>query len=379
MILAAIARRSPLGTSLRSMKRRQFLQTTGASLSGLALSSCGWTLADVRPTSEKGAADQLFVYTWAGYTDQALLDRFEKQTGIRVTADVYDSNESMLARIQASGGGGYSIIYPSDYMVQQMKDLNLLQPLNREKLFGLENLLQEFQNPGYDPNNAYSLPISWGTTGILYNRRFVKTPPQDWDDFWTQANAWKKRFTLLNDVREVMGATLKSLGYSYNATDPQQVEKAYQKLLTLKPAIASFTSDAWRSQILSGDLYAAMCYSSDANEIMLESEDLAYVLPQSGSSLWVDTLAIPRSAPNLDGAYAWLNFLLQPDVAADITQTLNFATPNREATLLLPEAIRNNPSYFPPESDLEKCEGLRPLPEAMNDLYDRYWTRLTSS
>jgi spermidine/putrescine transport system substrate-binding protein len=146
----------------------------------------------------------------------------------------------------------------------------------------------------------------------------------------------------------------------------------------LKPSIASFTSDAWRPQILSGDLLVAMCYGSDANEIMKESEDLQYVLPKSGSSLWIDTLAIPKTAPNPQGAYAWINLMLQPDVTAQICERLSFSTANKEAFNLLPPEIQENPSLFPPEPLLAVCEGISPVGD-FSTVYESYWTKLTSA
>jgi spermidine/putrescine transport system substrate-binding protein len=345
----------------------------------MVLSGCGWTLAEVRPeASSQSASDNLYIYTWAGYTDRDLLDRFTKETGIRAVADVFDSNEAMLARLQAGGGGTYSIIYPSEYMVQKMVELKLLKELDFSRVVGMERLFTQFQNPEYDPGNQHSVPVSWGTTGLLYNSKKLERAPEDWSYLWENQKQLSKRMTLLNDIREVIGATLRMLGYSYNSTDQQQLQQAYEKLMELKPSIASFTSDAWRSQILSGDLLLAMCYSADANEVMGETEDLQYIVPKSGSSLWMDTLAIPRTAPNVEGAYAWINFMLQPDVAAQICERLSFATPNKEAFNLLPVEVQENPSLFPSESVLELCEGLSPVGN-FTEVYDSYWTKLTSA
>jgi spermidine/putrescine transport system substrate-binding protein len=149
--------------------------------------------------------------------------------------------------------------------------------------------------------------------------------------------------------------------------------------MALKPSLASFTSDAWRPQVLSGDLLVAMCYSADANEVMEESDYLDYVVPQSGSSLWMDTLAIPKTAPNIEGAYAWINFMLQPDVAAEISKRLSFSTPNQAAFQLLPPEVKNNQSLYPPETVLEKCERIAPVADSVSEVYERYWTKLTSA
>jgi len=360
------------------ISRRQFLQTSGAALSGMALSSCGWRLAEVQSSPGPLPPNKMYMFTWAGYTDQDLLDEFAEQTGIEVIADVFDSNEAMLAKIQASGGGAYSLIYPSDYAVKKMVELSIINELDHSRLPGLANLIPQFQNPGYDPNNRYSVPISWGTTGLIYNSEKIQQPPDDWSYLWKFQQTLFRRLTLLNDPREVMGATLRMLGYSYNSTNREEIKEAYEKLVALKPAIASFTTDGWRTQMLSGDMNMAMCYSSDANEIMSEDEKLKYALPKSGSSLWTDTMVIPKFAPNVDAAYAWMNFVLQPSIAAKICERLSFATPNKKAMELLPDEVRNNISLFPPEAALEKCERILPVSPEMTEIYESFWTKLTS-
>lgn len=358
--------------------RRQFLKNSAATISGLAVSSCGWRLADVQSApTVKGSADQLFIYTWAGYTDNALLDRFAEKTGIRVVADVFSSNEEMLARVQAGGARAYSIIYPSDYMVVQMTELGLLSPLDHSSLGGLDRLKKQFQNPVYDPGNRYSVPLSWGTTGLIYNTEQLKEAPEDWNYLWEHKQELARRMTLASDVREVMGAALRMLGYSLNSTNQEQVKQAYEKLVELKPAIASFTTDAWRPQMLTGDLKVAMCYSSDANEVISDNDKLKYVVPKSGSSLWTDTLVIPKGSPNPEAAYKWINFLLQGDVAASLVERLSFSTPSEDAFSLLTPELRENELLFPSEAVLKNCEGVAPVGKFM-EVYDRYWTQLTS-
>ncbi len=360
--------------------RRQFLQTSLAAAAASSLSSCGWTLAEVKTTpNTRVASDTLFIYTWTGYTDDDLLERFTQETGLRVVADVFDSNESMLARIQTGGAGAYSIIYPSDYMVEKMVELGLLMELDHSLIVGLEDMFPMFQDPVYDPGNRHSIPISWGTTGLIYNSRLLSEAPTDWDFLWRNQQQIFKRFTLLNDVREVFGATLRMLGYSYNSTDPEQIRQAYEKLRELQPAIASFTTDAWRPQIIVGDLLIAMCYSADAAEIMPENEDLRYVTPASGSSLWTDALVIPKSAPNPDGAYQWMNFMLRPEIAAQVVERLSFATPSQLAFQKLPKSLREDPTLFPPEYVIARSEAVAPVSPETNEMFDRYWTRLTSA
>ena len=294
-----------------------------------------------------------------------------------MVVDIYDSNETMLAKMQAGGGNAYSIIYPSDYMVQQMIELNMLTEIDKGRVQGLENIFDKWQDPVYDPGNRFSLPFAWGTTGLVYNRETLSPPPEDWAYLWENQGNLERRITLLNDVRETLGAVLKSLGYSYNSTSPEEIEAAYTRLAELKPAIASFMSFGYEDSLLGGDLAVAMAYSVDAIAITLADERMDYIVPTSGSSVWTDTLVIPTTAPNVDAAYEWINFNLDPAISQMNTEMLFNATPNKIAFENLPEELQNNTDLFPPQEVLARCEGIAPVGDA-TDLYDQYWTQITS-
>ncbi|MGG6270117.1 ABC transporter substrate-binding protein [Leptolyngbya sp. AN03gr2] len=359
--------------------RRRFLKTAALGMSGFGLSSCGWTLAKVQTDRAiASSSDELHIYTWANYIDQELVDTFRAKTGIKVTFDVFDSNETMLATFQAGKAGIYSIIYPSDYKVTQMKGLGYLSELDHLRLESLSNLLPRFQNTIHDPGNRYSVPVSWGTTGLLYNSEKLTNPPTDWNYLWENKDKLNRRITLMNDVREVLGATLRSLGYSYNSQDPAELKKAYDRLQELKPAIATFTTDAWRDQLIAGDLLISMVYSSDAVLATTQNPKLKYVIPASGTSVWSDTMVIPKTAPNPDAAYAWMEFMLQPEVAAKLTERLSFATTNRAAIAKLPPDVQSNTSLFPSMETINKSESILPMERDVLEAYDRYWTKLTS-
>jgi spermidine/putrescine transport system substrate-binding protein len=244
---------------------------------------------------------------------------------------------------------------------------------------GLENLKEQWQNPAYDPGNAHSIPFNWGTTGLIYNRDVTPGRPEDWIFLWDNKEALSRRITMLDDMRETLGVALKTLGYSYNTTNPAHIEAAYAQLRELQPHIAAFKTTGFENEILAGDLSVAMTYSSDAIALTLENERLDYVIPASGTSLWTDTLAIPSSAPNLDAAYQWINFLLEPEVARAAVERLFFATANQAAFNLLPDALRNNPHLYPPEAVLANSEGIQSIDTASNDLFDRFWTEITSA
>jgi spermidine/putrescine transport system substrate-binding protein len=360
------------------IKRRKFLLSGLVAISSLSLKSCGWKLGNIRTSSvRQGPADQLQIYTWTQYSDPEIIKTFASKTGIKVITDMYDSNEVMLAKLQAGAGGTYSIVYPSDYMVQKMGESGLLSELDKSRLTGLENFFPRFKSPSYDPENRYSIPFTWGTTGFLYNSEKLSTTPDDWNYLWQNKEKLNKKMTLLNDVREVMGGALKMLGHSYNSKNENEIKQAYDKLKELKPHIAAFDTDSWRNQILAGDLLIAMCYSGDGLKVAKENPKLKYVIPKSGSSLWTDTMVIPKTAINLDGAYAWMNFMLKPETAAQISQRQILAPPNQVAVEQLPENIRNNAGLFPDDDILDKCERIAPIGE-IEQKYARYWTELTS-
>ena len=366
--------------------RRRFLQGSAAALAGVGLSNCRRTIGETTPAPDETtpsddpqASGTLHIYTWADYTDDELAAQFTEATGIEVKIDVYDSNETMLAKMQAGGGGNYSVIYPSDYMVADMISLGMLTELDKARLVGMDKIREKWKSPVYDPDNIHSVPYSWGTTGLLYNSEVLTTPPTDWDYLWDNRDVLSRKMTLLDDVRETMGAVLSSLGYSYNSTDPAQLEEAYQKLVDLKPSLASFKSFGWQDELLSGDLVLSMVYSVEGIPVSLENPNFKYVIPESGSSVWTDTMVIPTSAPNVDAAYEWINFNLQPQVSKETVERLFFATPNGEAMAMLSQDLLDNKDLFPPEDVLAKAEGIAPVGDEANALYDEYWTKVTSA
>ncbi|WP_347239323.1 spermidine/putrescine ABC transporter substrate-binding protein [Phormidium sp. FACHB-1136] len=362
-----------------AVTRRRFLQSSAAMVAGVSMANCRQNLTQPGAGGSGGDPSTLHIYTWANYVDDSLTAAFTERTGIRVVVDIFDSNEIMLTKMQAGGGGAYSILYPSDYVVSEMVDTGLLAKLDRSRLVGLENLKDQWQNPAYDPGNAHSIPFNWGTTGLLYNRDVTPGRPEDWIFLWDNKEALSRRITMLDDMRETLGVALKTLGYSYNTTDPAQIEAAYAQLRELQPHIAAFKTTGFENEILAGDLSVAMTYSSDAIALTLEDDRLDYVIPASGTSLWTDTLAIPSSAPNVDAAYQWMNFLLEPEVAQAAVERLFFATANQAAFNLLPDALRSNPHLYPPEAVLANSEGIQSIDTASNDLFDRFWTEITSA
>jgi spermidine/putrescine transport system substrate-binding protein len=362
------------------------LQASAAATSGIVLSNCARNLSNTpqtqaSPNPSPGAdAKTLYIYTWANYTDDELLKEFERRTGIKPVVDIFDSNEAMLAKLEAGGGSQYSIIYPSDYAVTQMVETDRLTELDQSRLKGLDNLRDQWKNPVYDSGNAHSIPTTWGTTGLIYNpEKLGSETLQGWDYLFNNVDALTRQVTLINDPREVLGAMLMYRGHSLNSTNPDEIEQAYQSLVTLKPTIAAFLTNGWEDQLAGGDLSISMAYSTDAIALINENPQLTYIVPETGSPLWTDTMAIPKSAPNIEAAYAWMNYILEPENSAKLAQRLSIATPNKAAYDLLPTEQKNNKNLYPAEATLAKGQGISTVPANVTELYDRYWTEITSS
>jgi spermidine/putrescine transport system substrate-binding protein len=358
------------------MKRRRFL-FAGLGLSS-CLSSCGWRLSDVRNQAPIGTRklDNIHVYTWSSYVDDALLKDFQKQTGVKGITDVMGSNEEMLAALQAGKGAIYSLICPSDYTVVQMQQEGYLKPLDLSRLEGLETLLPNLKSIGTIGDQRYSIPLTWGTTGLLYNSDKLPDGPTDWEYLWKNQAKLTRRITLLDDEREVFGAVLHSLGFSQNSEDAGQLKQAYTKLQQLKPSLASFTTDAWRDPLISGDLWVAMCFSTDATELMKDNPQLRYVIPSSGSTLWVDTMVIPVTAPNPESAYDWINYVINPARSAQLTATLGYAPVTQAAIDLLSPEVRQDPVKFPSAEAIARCETMKNLTPAATSAIQKYWTQV---
>jgi spermidine/putrescine transport system substrate-binding protein len=358
--------------------RRRFLQQALLGATGLSLSSCGWRLADIQ--NQVGTivrnTDQLNLYTWSSYINEDLLKAFQGETGVKGVTEIMGSNEEMIAAFEAGKGRVFSLLYPSDYAVELMHGKHYLQPLDVSRIDDLETLLPNLAKVGVIDGQRYSVPITWGTTGLLYNSDKLKTPPTDWADLWDNKAQLTRKMTLLDDPREVFGMALHRLGFSQNTLDLTQIQQAYQQLQVLKPHLANFTTDAWREPLLAGDLWMAQAYSTDATDLIKENPQIRYVIPPSGTNLWVDTMVIPVTAPNPESAYAWINYVTNPDRAAQLTETLGYVPTTQAAIDRLPEAVRQDPIKFPPAEILAKCETMQTIPAAVTARIEQYWTQI---
>lgn len=353
-----------------NLNRRNFLGLAASTIFGVGLSSC---------TSEKKSAqkNQLNIYSWADYLHPDTIPEFERRYGIQVVYDTFASNESLLAKLQA-GATAYDIIVPTSYMIKQLRKLDKLSVLDHGRITNLKNIMPRFLDPKFDPHLEHSVPYTWGTTGVAFNSEAV--PKADWpnttDIFWNSKYA--HRMTLLDDARETIGMTLKRRGESFNCTDEKQIKDAVADLIVQKPLTMCYTSDQVIVQLASGDSWLSLAYSGDVYQAQRENRDVRYVIPENGTSIWMDNLCICKGAPHVENAYKWINFMLEPKIAAATASYTRYATPNQLAYKLLPAEVTGDRNLYPAQEIMAKCEELGDIGSGIFT-YDRMWTELKCS
>jgi spermidine/putrescine transport system substrate-binding protein len=314
------------------------------------------------------------VYIWGGVIPRKLVDEFTQETGIRVHLATYDSNETMYAKLRASGQSIYDVILPSAYFVERMSKQGLLAELDHSQLSNLANLAERFTNNDYDPGNRYSAPLVWGATGIFFNKALVKIKPQTWEDLWQ--SRWRKQLMLLDDSREVFSIALISLGYNPNDRDPQHITAAYQHLLQLVPNIKLFASDSIQAVMIDEDAIAGLAWNGDAFKAQAENSQISFSYPKEGFVIWVDCLAIPINPPHPKEAYQFINFMLRAQASVKIALAEGIAITNAKGQALLPQSIRENQILYPSATTLKRGFLQRDVGEQTLTLYSHYWQQL---
>ncbi|HJU18303.1 MAG TPA: polyamine ABC transporter substrate-binding protein [Stellaceae bacterium] len=340
-----------------------------------------------------GAAGSLHIYNWSDYIAPDTIPKFEKETGIKVTYDVYDSNEVLEAKLLA-GGSGYDLVFPSatPFLARQVA-AHIYRPLDKAKLPNWKNLDPEFlaRVAPADPGNAHGVPYLWSVTGIGYNRAMVEkalgkaAPVDSWALIFDPANAKKLAacgISLLDTPYEVFPAMLAYLHRDPKSTDPGDLKAALAALEKIRPTIRKFHSSEYINGLAGGDLCVALGYSGDVIQARNRARearngvDIAFSIPKEGAQMAVDMMAIPQDAPHPDAALQFINYILRPRVIADITDAVSYPNPNLAALPFVAPAIRNDPEIYPPPAVERRFYVLMPAPMAYERARTRAWTRL---
>jgi spermidine/putrescine transport system substrate-binding protein len=353
------------------VSRRQLLKFAVAGAVGNTLASCS------KSRSTGSGERQLNIYSWPDYIQPEAIPDFEKKYGIKVVYDTVSSNEALIAKLQA-GASNYDIIVPSYYAVTRLRKMNLLRRIEHDRLKNFKNLVQRFRNadPVKSPNSPFCIPYTFGTTGIAFNRSIFRSPkeyPDDWDAFWDKR--FKGRLTLLEDARETLGLALKKAGNSYNTVDESLIQQACSDLKAQKDLVMCYTSDQVIIYLTTGDSLLSLSFSGDAQQAARENADIKYFIPKTGTSMWVDNLAIPASAPHPEFAHLWIDYILDAQVSAALSNFTLYATPNEAALKYVNTELKNDKELYPPESVLARCEEIQDIGPAIF-YYDRQWCEL---
>jgi putrescine transport system substrate-binding protein len=364
-------------------------------LAGAAMAAAVAAAASISTPSRADEPKQLNVYNWSDYIAEDTVPAFEKATGIKVTYDVYDSNETLEAKL-LSGRTGYDIVVPSamPFIAREIK-AKAFRPIDKSKLPNYGNLdpviLEKVA--AADPGNQYGVPYLWGTTGIGYNVAKVKAALGENAKvdslvvLFDPENAKKLAgcgISVLDTAQELFPAALAYLGVNPLSRDPKDIERAAEAMTKIRPYIRKFHSSQYINDLANGDLCLAFGYSGDVIQARGRAKDakngveIGYAIPNEGAMIWVDMMAIPADAPHPENALAFINHVLKPETIAAISNTVGYPNPNKAATELVDEEIRSDPQIYPPESVRAKLFFDQPVTPDFERLRTRAWTRVKS-
>ncbi len=375
------------------------LRTLGLTIATVILAACNQAPPAATQTATTGtpaapAAEEkvLNIYNWSDYIGEDTIANFEKETGIKVTYDTFDSNEILEAKL-VSGNTGYDLVVPSVQYLARQVQAGVFQPLDKSKLTNYGNLDPDIMAriAKLDPGNAYALNWQWGTTGIGYNEAKVRkalgpnAPVDSWDLIFKPENISRLKgcgVAVLDTPQEILTAALKYLGEDPNSFDEKVIEKGEALLTKIRPYITEFNSSEYINELANGDICVAVGWSGDVFQAANRAAEakngnvIKYNIPKEGAAMWFDMIAIPKDAKHPNNAHLFLNYILRPDVMASITNYVQYANANKAASPLVDKAILDNPNVYPTPDMMNKLFTFAVLPADIDRIYTRFWTKL---
>jgi spermidine/putrescine transport system substrate-binding protein len=337
----------------------------------------GLTATAAPPAQAAGPTLNLFI--WSSYITESIIDGFELQCGCTVVETDYESNAEMEAKLRAGGDSQYDVVVPSSYYVPELIDEGLLQPLDHSKLTNFSNLFPKFQNPSYDPNDQYSIPYQWGTTGIVYDPKKLPNPGTGWDVLFDPKVNPNFPFVIpKGEGRDQIAAACAYLGYGFNCSQESQWLAAAKLIVQTKkrPNFAGFVDETpGLGQVKTGLIAVSTAYNGDVATCYSDGTclKLKYFLPSQGTEIWVDTMAIPVHAPHPDLAIEFINYILNADVGAALSNYNTYASPNQASQPQL-SGILSSRLIVPNDEDMKDLTFLAPLRGAQFKLFNQIWT-----
>jgi spermidine/putrescine transport system substrate-binding protein len=369
----------------RNVTRRGFV-AAGAATAFLA--ACGGstdTADEDKDSGDKaeGAAKltgTLHYYNWADYVNPETYKAFTADTGVKIKKDFFVSNEELQAKLQG-GARGYDLAAPTGYMVQILAADGLLEELDWSQMATVEKSLDpRFRKLPYDPDDKWSVPKDWGTTGFMYRSDMVKEKPATWREFVDLAKGpYSGKVTVLDGIPECVGSMLCMLGYSYNSEDEGEIEEAKQELIDLKPHLLAITSTEYKQMLIDGKAVMSLGWNGDGAAVAAK-KPAEYVIAEEGGEFWVDAYVIPKGSENPTAAHAWIDYVYDPEHNAMETEYTFYGSPVKRDMLepVMDKKVFSNEDVFPPEETLEKLEPNSVTPEGTK-LRDRAWTEFKAA
>lgn len=326
-------------------------------------------------------ADTIYLYNWVEYIDPAIKDQFLAECGVEVVETNFDSNETLLATLQA-GGASYDVIVPSDYMVQILISEGYLMEIDKSVVTNLANMNDLNVNQYFDPEQKYTVPYLWGTSGFAVDSNAVPDYKASWSMVFEPSPENCGKISMLDDQRETLGAALMYLGYSLNSTDPAELEEAKNLLIAQSECVRAYDSQTNDDLLISGETVFGHMWTGDAILAGLPDyggrEGIVYVIPKEGCVIWQDNLAVPVGAPNAYTAMVFINYLHYPEIAAQNAEFVGYGTPNEAAKEFIDPAVLADPGIYPPAEVEARLQWLEDVGDALQ-LYDRIWTEFKAA
>ncbi|MBK1698243.1 extracellular solute-binding protein [Rhodovibrio salinarum] len=322
-------------------------------------------------------AGELYLYNWANYFPPELIEKFEQETGVDVTLDVYDSNETMLAKLQA-GASGYDIVFPSGYMLGVIIDEGLARKIDASELSNFGNVRAPHDAPSFDPERAYSAPYMWGTTGIAYDTDRAPELEESWKEFFKPRDALKGKIAALNDQVEMYNAGARYLGIDVCTEQPKQAQQILDLLEAQKPHLAMYSSTGTVDRMIAGEVVMHHMWNGAAHRAKEQRESIKYLYPKEGLAFWSDHMVVVKNAPNPENARTFINWMMAPENAAAASNYTGYMNAIEGSSQYLNASLKNDPAVNMPDAYADRLRPSKECSPEARELRDKVWTRLKS-
>ena len=326
-------------------------------------------------------ADEIFLYNWVEYIDPDLKTQFETECGVKIVETNFDSNETLLATLQA-GGAAYDVIVPSDYMVQLLIDEGMVQELDYNVVTNIQHMEPLNVNQYFDPDQKYTVPWFWGTSGFAVDTSVVTDIQPSWSMMFDPNSPYCGKISMLDDERETIGAALMYLGYSINDTDPAHLEEAKNLLIEQSKCVKAYDSQTNDDLLISGETVLGHMWTGDwtlaSSADTGGRDEIQYVIPQEGCTIFQDNMMVPVDAPNPYTAMVFMNYMQFPEIAAQNAEWVGYPSPNKAAKEFIDPEVLANESIYPSAEVAESLQWIEDVGPAL-ELYDRIWTEFKAA